>query len=354
MMVPMGLIEGFFGRSWTDDERLAYPQFLQERGFDFYVYAPKADRYLRSSWREPIPEDRLEQIERIAKRFRASGLRFGVGLTPYDIHRNCDAESRLALKAKVAQLNLLGADMLCFLADDMRGDVPGLAQLQTQMVAEITEWSSAAAFIFCPTYYSDDPILEQVFGPAPEHYLEDLGRGLDPAIDIFWTGESVCSAQFADTHVAMVAARLGRKPFIWDNRIANDGRLRCSHLYLDPCAEGYSPNRALVAGVAINPMNQPYLSRVPLSIFASLFTRPGLDATSSLDKELRSVCGASLGAAIQRDLALFQNQGLLGLSDSMRASFVEKYRRFEPNACALEIVAWLEGEYAFDPACLTQ
>jgi len=34
---PLGVIEGFFGKPWSDAERVACAEFLQPRGFDFYV-----------------------------------------------------------------------------------------------------------------------------------------------------------------------------------------------------------------------------------------------------------------------------------------------------------------------------
>ena len=344
--VPLGVVEGFFGRPWTETARLAYAEFLRARGFDFYVYAPKADAYLRRRWREPMPAKELAQLTTLAARFRECGLRIGVGLTPFEIHLDYSTDAKTALRRKVAQLDQAGIDILCILFDDMRGSFPRLAETQARVVADITDWSSATAFIVCPTYYSDDAILAQVFGPAPKDYLRDLGRDLDPAIGVFWTGQKVCSSGYPDAHLEDVAGRLGRKPFIWDNHIANDGKTRCSHLYLDLHSTGWSLNSQCIAGLAINPMNQPGLTRVPLAAYVS--------SNTTLESQVRSACGAVLGAEILRDIDLFQNRGLAEINSSARALLIEKYRRFEPDWCALEIGAWLRGEYDFDPNCLTE
>lgn len=352
---PSGVIEGFFGRTWPTAARLACAQFLRAHGFDFYIYAPKADRYLRRAWAQPKPQDEIDLLAALSAGYRDARLRFGVGLSPYEIYLDYGATARAALRRKVAQLDQVGTQLLCILFDDMRGDVPNLADIQARVIADITGWSSATAFIVCPTYYSDDPALEQIFGQAPAGYLQDLGRRLDPAIDIFWTGERVCSTGYSDPHLERVAQRLGRKPFIWDNNIANDGKLRCSHLYLDPGAMGWSLNPRLTNGIAINPMNQPYLSHLPLATYASLLG----DETSSLsatsfEAHLRSLRGAPLAAAILEDLDLFQNRGLTEIDDAARERLIKRYRQFEPDVCAHEIVAWLAGEYRFDPNCLTQ
>ena len=350
----LGVVEGFFGRPWSESARLAYAEFLQVQGFGYYIYAPKADSYLRQRWREPIPVEGLARLAMLSARFRERGLRFGVGLTPYEIHLNHDADASGALRKKIAQIDQIGVDMLCILFDDMRGGITRLAQLQARVVADITNWSSATDFIVCPTYYSDDPILGELFGPAPTRYLQDLGRELDPAIEVFWTGQKVCSLSYPDSHLQDVIARVGRRPFIWDNNIANDGRTRCSYLYLDPYSAGWSLNTRLVSGLAINPMNQPGLSRTALAAYASRLAgaRSGHnDAT--LESQVLSECGAALGSQVLCDLDLFQKRGLLALDASARATLADRYRSFGPGCCADEIVAWLMGEYAFDPNCLT-
>jgi hyaluronoglucosaminidase len=353
--VPSGVIEGFFGKTWPDAARLACAQFLRNSGFDFYLYAPKADRYLRRAWAQPKPHQEIEQLASLSAGIRGHGLRFGLGLTPYEIHLDYGAAARNALELKVAQLDQVGIDMLCILFDDMRGDVANLSDIQARVIADITAWSSAKSFVVCPTYYSDDPVLERVFGRAPPKYLRDFARRLDPAIGVFWTGERVCSAGYSDAHLEDVAERLGRKPFIWDNNIANDGKIRSSHLYLDPHSMGWSVNPQLAAGVAINPMNQPCLSRLALANYASLLSAGGTAGREiSFESQVLSICGAPLAAAILDDLDLFQNHGLAAIDGPAREALVGKYRQFETEGCALEIVAWLNDEYRFDPNCLTE
>jgi hyaluronoglucosaminidase len=347
---PIGLIEGFFGRPWSGAARKAYAGFLSSRGFDFYIYAPKAVRYLRRGWRECFPPAALGHLTELSKTYRAMRVRFGVGLTPFEIHLSYDADAKAALRAKVEQLNEIGVEILCVLFDDMRGDIPRLAECQTRIVSDITGWSHAESCIVCPTYYSDDPILERVFGKAPAKYLESLGRGLDPRVDVFWTGEEVCSSEYSSRHLEQIAERIGRKPFIWDNHIANDGRTRCSQLYLDFWSQGWSLDAESVAGMAINPMCEPQLSRIPLASFGGFNSRDGDEFAA----KVLSLCGAALGKAIIGDLNLFQNQGLSRLDVSMRVELIDKYRHFEPDPYALEIGAWLRGEYEFDPSCLTE
>jgi hyaluronoglucosaminidase len=352
---PSGVIEGFFGKIWPDAVRRGYARFLRDFGFDFYIYAPKADRYLRRAWAEPKPQEEIAQLAALSAGFRENGLRFGIGLTPFEMHLDYGSRARAALRRKVTQLDEAGIDILCILFDDMRGDVPQLADLQARVIADITGWSSADAFVACPTYYSDDPVLERVFGQAPPAYLESFGRNLDTAIDVFWTGEKVCSAGYSDAHLLSVAERLGRKPLIWDNNTANDGKMRCSYLYLDPKSMGWSLNPHLTRGIAVNPMNQPNLARITLANYASLLSDKSAPLhETSFESHVRSICAPPLAAEILQDLDLFQNRGLGVLDQAGRERFTAKYQQFEADGCAQEIVAWLSGEYRFDPSCLTE
>jgi hyaluronoglucosaminidase len=353
-MVEAGVIEGFYGRPWGDAARLDYAQFLQAHGFSYYIYAPKAEQKLRRQWRDPLSLEQLAQLSDLSARFRACGLKFGVGLTPFELHLDYSGHAKSALRNKLRQLNQIGMDILCILFDDMHGAIPGLAQLQARVVADISAWNSATKIILCPTYYSDDPILSRVFGSPPHNYLEDLGDALDPAISIFWTGAKVCSSGYADQHLEDVAERLGRKPVIWDNHIANDGRERCEHLYLDGLSDGWSLNKGLVEGLAINPMNQPALSRIPLAACARKFA----DAFSGSDKSdvvslARSMCGEALGQELAKYLDLFQNKGRLSLHAPERAKVLAAFQRHASDHCAEEVCGWLRGEYQFDPQCLT-
>jgi len=348
--IPAGVIEGFFGKPWGWPARLGAVDFLREAGFGFYIYAPKGDPYLRRKWREPMPADTLEHLAVLGSRCRECGIDFGIGLTPFEIYLRYDAAARERLRAKVLELNETGADTLAILFDDMRGDVPGIAELQAQVIAEICGWSSARRFMVCPTYYSYDARLTREFGAPPKAYLEDLGRLLDPRIDCFWTGEKIISDGYSAQHLIDVAADLKRKPFIWDNHIANDAKTRTNHVYLDPSPWSLAVDAAV--GLAINPMNQPHLSRIALLGYRHLLT-VGPELRSALPGIYRELAGPRLAELLSEDLELLQNEGLSRLDEATRRRLLERYESETGNAYAEEVAAFLRGEYVFDPQCLT-
>jgi len=349
--IKAGVIEGFFGKPWNWQSRLSGADFLRDSGFQFYIYAPKSESFLRRRWREPIPLQTLQHLSTLGARYRQSGIAFGIGLTPFEIYLGYDANARASLRSKVLQINQIGVDLLCILFDDMRGDVEGLAEIQASVISDICNCSIAESFIICPTYYSHDQRLAREFGSPPKDYLRDLGRIVDPRIDFFWTGEKIISNGYSALHLADVAADIGRKPFIWDNYIANDSRTRTNFLFLDPFAGAWNLPADRVAGVAFNPMNQPHLSRIALRGFQNILTGgPGRDLLPSICREL---CGPLVAEHLLAEIDLLQSKGLAELDADTRRRLLNWYERQESNPYAEEVAAWLRGEYVFDPQCLT-
>ena len=107
MAPELGIIEGFFGRPYSWDERADMVRALAPHGYGFYLYAPKADGYLRRNWREPYPEAEMNALAAFARTCHEAGVRFGVGLSPYDLFLDFDEAAKDALAAKLAQLDSL-------------------------------------------------------------------------------------------------------------------------------------------------------------------------------------------------------------------------------------------------------
>ena len=133
---PVGIIEGFFGIPWDWSARHAAVDLLGTMAESFYIYAPKADGFLRRRWREPIPDSTRTHLHVLSDHCRARGVAFGIGLTPYEIYLDYDQKAREALKRKVVEVNTLGATWLAVLFDDMRGDVDDIAALQARVLAD--------------------------------------------------------------------------------------------------------------------------------------------------------------------------------------------------------------------------
>lgn len=351
---PLGVIEGFFGRSWSWQQRMELADFLRNNGFDYYLYAPKNDRHLRSQWRQDWSRQDWQALCDLRQGYSDAGIEFGIGLSPLDL---CSPEGRTdgaSLDAKIRRINQLQPDILALLFDDMRGDLPQLAATQAELCHRVAALTGAKKVILCPTYYSDDPILEKVFGDRPEGYWQTLGRLVDPAIDIFWTGPKVCTERYTRAHLSDVAERLQRRPTLWDNYPVNDGAVKSKHLYLKPFSDDRASLGDLLAGHAVNPMNQFNLSKLALASLPHAYTSASYQPDTLFNQLLERFCSPKLRQSLQEDAAVFAQLGLDGMSPEQRAQLSLRYRKLqEQNGMAAEVADWLDGEYAFDPSCLT-
>jgi hypothetical protein len=171
-----------------------------------------------------------------------------------------------------------------------------------------------------------------------------LGRLLPDNVDIFWTGNEVCAQSITGADIGAISEQLGRPPLLWDNYPVNDGEKASRRLNLAPLPARDPALPGQLSGHLCNPMNQGLLSRLPLEGLAGLYhLREGSTAAEFSERFMQR---------IESDQARFQAAGLDGLEEGERRELVQIYSEFEDPA-ATEIVDWLEGGYAFDPACLT-
>jgi hyaluronoglucosaminidase len=345
-MIPeLGIIEGYFGRSWSWADRAAVIKQLAPAGYRFFHYAPKIDTKLRRNWQQLYEPSEIAAIEQFSAECKAHKIRFGVGLTPYGAHLDFNDDVRSQLKAKLAQLDALGINDLAILFDDMRGDLPDLAQIQSDIVAFVSDNSKARHFFMCPSYYSNDPVLDRVFGQRPDSYLETLGKRIDKMIPIYWTGEEVCSAEYRPGHLEQISAQLQRKLALWDNYPVNDGPRMSNYLHLRAFTGRPATLGKHVSHHAINPASQPILGCIPALTLPRSYALG--DAYCYGDEFLSaaiSVCGEELALMLQKDMLRLQESGLDRLGDGCESLSV-KYSAIDHPA-AREVVDWLSNGYA--------
>ena len=365
----LGIIEGFYGASWSWAARRDYPQFMADVGLNAYIYAPKSDSKLRSNWSEPWTDAEISALQQCARNFKQRGMAFGIGISPIGL---CDAaqgdkgakamQNALAqLDHKLDQIASISTDLLCILFDDVPSSGNQMASMQLALCERIRAKAKAKKIMVCPSYYTTDPVLEKLFGPMPADYWRALGSGLDSDVDFFWTGEQVCSATYSEENLQLIAEQLQRPPVLWDNYPVNDGAKLSRHLHLKAFdCEPFLTE--LTAGHFANPMNQAYLSQLPLATLAFQYAQMSKGNTSQEDacddvneywrKIAKQQMGNALAADLLADIEQFQTQGLDEISINDKALLIKKYSHYS-SAYAEEVVAWLKEQYRFDPACLT-
>jgi hyaluronoglucosaminidase len=344
----IGVIEGFFGPSWSMEERLSYASFLSQHGGTFYIYAPKEDSRLRRQWREEWNEEYLNKLRTLTNCFQSSKISFGIGFSPFGIGTNLSLDDKNSLRKKMIALNEMNIDFLGLFFDDMPIN-DNLAQTQLETV-NVVQKHFKKKIIFCPSYYSTDPILDKVFGPRPTDYLETIGRDLPEAVSIAWTGPKVISNEISVTHLTEVQDILKRKPFLWDNLYANDGPKNCKFLKFK-LFEGRSKEILLSSeGIGLNMMNQPELSK--LLFLSSRLVLDGEDPENAFHEALRKLFSQNFSTFILQHKEVFTVKGLDSLSATEKKDLKSHLKLFSEPA-AQEIVDWLEGKYLVGTECLT-
>jgi hyaluronoglucosaminidase len=347
-ILSVGLMEIFFGPPWPKADRLAYANFLREHGFGFYMYGPKADANLRRNWQEEWPPAYIRELCELSQTYRANGVKFGIILSPFGLHEDVTSKSDVILRNKLKILEGIGIDMLGIFFDDMPNS-PGLARRQLLVLQSIRAEISVQ-LVFCPTFYSTDPVLDRVFGQRDPDYLYEIGERVPADTEIIWTGPKVISDSIPDEHLIEVSKTLRRKPFICDNIFANDGPNNCKFIKLKNPVKVSAATKNLTSHWAFNPMNQPELSKIVL-----LNGKRALDGDLLGENQLAASSGIytpsfSEWLLAHRGELLFQ--GLDKLTAIKKQQMLADLRLFS-DAAARELTSWLHGGYAVGMECLT-
>lgn len=344
-MFGVGIVEGFFGPEWTWESRYHLCDNLPSYGGQFYIYAPKRDSFLRKNWTQNHSVETWNKLKKLSSRCHNNRVAFGIGLSPFEVHATWNQQTKNLLREKIRTLHELNVSYLGLFFDDMKG-APDLAEKQIKIV-EYVQSVTDRAVLFCPTYYSDDPILDKVFGQRPTDYLEKVGT-LPEKIQIFWTGNKVISKTIAPAELDDVAKVLRRKPFVWDNYFANDGPKQCKFLKLQPLGGRSKAAYQRSTGWAFNLMNQSMVSEV---LFASSVPvlRDGANPSDSFQQELRKAAGEHL-ELIERHRTAFVDVGLDGLDQQLKDEITSS---LVPAGSLKEIIDWVNGKYLVGPECLT-
>ena len=269
-----GVIEGFYGNPWTHDQRLRVVEFIAARGMNTFVYAPKDDSRVRRDWRVAYDGPDLERMTELADRCRLSGVDLVYCLSPGLSIRYGDPADVDALVAKLAAVGELGVDVFGLLLDDIPAELQhpadrerfdGLAEAHVHLVSAMFDrLPPGARMIVCPTVY---------WGRGDEEYLARLGRGIDPRIDLFWSGRAICSATLDLPDAATFVRTTGRPAVFWDNYPVNDVAMT-HELHIGPY-RGRDPDLARFArGVIANGMELFESSTIAFATIADYLTSP--------------------------------------------------------------------------------
>ncbi|XP_042738881.1 protein O-GlcNAcase-like isoform X4 [Lagopus leucura] len=270
-----GVVEGFYGRPWSMEQRKLLFRWLKRWGLNCYMYAPKDELKHRLLWREPYTQHEAAQMQSLIKTAQEHGVEFIFAISAGQDIVFSSAGDRLLLQQKLRQVAALGCGAFALLFDDIdpclcRADTdvfPSLAQAQASVANEAyRELGLPPTFLFCPTEYCSSLCSPS---PAQSHYLQTLGRELLPEIGVIWTGPKVVSQELSVALVEEVEHVLQRRLLIWDNLFAND--YDCRRVFLGPYtgrAPGLMPR---LCGLLLNPNCELQANFIPMHTLGTWF-----------------------------------------------------------------------------------
>ncbi len=287
-----GVIEGFYGRPWTHEQRLRLIDFLGVRGMNTFVYTPKDDPLVRREWRTAYDGDALARLRELVDRCRANDMKLTYCISPGLDIRYSDEVDLTALVAKLQSVAALGVDSFGLLLDD----IPRVIQHAEDGVA-FSDLAAAHAHVIdrvfralgpratltvCPTIYC---------GTGTEPYLAQLGAGMDPRVGLYWTGRSVCSETLDLADAATFARITNRLPTYWDNYPVNDVAMGYE-FHIGPY-QGRDPHLWRASdGIVANGMELFESSLIPFATIADYLRAPETyDPETSWLRAIRDVVG---------------------------------------------------------------
>lgn len=264
-----GFIEGYYGIPWSVEDRINLMNFGGDFKMNVYIFAPKDDPYHNTNWRDPYPDDKLEDIQRMVAAGTASKCRFAWAIHPF-MHdaittANYD-QSVEAIKAKFQQLYDVGVRQFVISADDASSSVQIHANLCRDMSQWVKEHEGTYNLIFVPQVYCTSAVSWSNWGGSTVEQYFSYFRDLTD-VDIMWTGEYVCHPVTQAT-LDNFKNKSGKEAFMWLNWPVND--VNHARLVMGP-AENCILNTGGVTGfkgLVTNPLEQAEASKTALFAIA--------------------------------------------------------------------------------------
>lgn len=290
-----GIVEGFYGPPWSHQDRLDMMQFEGRNRMNVYYYAPKDDPYHRKLWRDPYPASRLQQLGELVDASQRNFVNFCFAISPgLSMVYSSDADFA-ALTQKLATVRKLGVSCFALFLDDVDQDLTnpvdkakygtlGRAHVDliNRLYRHLKSESPQNTLMVTPTTYTNEW--------GNRDYIKELGAGVDPGVDIAWTGPKVVSPEITVEQAREWGGFLHRKPLVWDNYPVNDGRPW--RLMLGPVVGRPSGLAGAAAGLISNPMVQPHASMIALQTVADyLWNASAYEPSAAVDDAVAAQYG---------------------------------------------------------------
>ncbi|XP_029545635.1 protein O-GlcNAcase isoform X2 [Salmo trutta] len=268
-----GVVEGFYGRPWTMEQRTELFQREQKWGLNTYLYAPKDDYKHRMYWRDLYSPEEAEKLVALITAAKKNGVDFIYAISPGLDITFSNPKEVATLKRKLDQVSGFGCSSFSLLFDDIETEMcpadkqafSSFAHAQVAVTNEVFKHlGQPDTFLFCPTDYCAAFCTPNVSQSA---YLHTVGENLLPGIDVLWTGPKVVSHHITVESIVEVSSVLKRAPVIWDNIHAND--YDPQRIFMGPYKDRPTDLIPKLRGVLTNPNCEYYPNFVAIHTLAT-------------------------------------------------------------------------------------
>ncbi|RWS29244.1 protein O-GlcNAcase-like isoform X1 [Leptotrombidium deliense] len=251
-----GVVEGFYGRPWTTEQRKDLFSKMKNLGLNTYMYAPKDDFKHRAYWREPYSVEEAEQLTGLIQAAKKYEIEFVYALSPGLDITYSNPKEVACLKRKLEQVKQFGCEAFALLFDDIEPEISetdkeifqSFGHAQVAVTNEVYQSLGQPKFLFCPTEYCAARAVPNV---QNSEYLNTIGSKLIHDINIMWTGNKVISKVITVQSIEELSEVLKRQPVIWDNLHANDYDQK--RIFLGPYSGRSTSLIPHINGVLTNP-----------------------------------------------------------------------------------------------------
>ncbi|QCJ44459.1 PKD domain-containing protein [Bacillus sp. S3] len=264
-MSVRGIVEGFYGKPWSHNDRLDQIEFYGDYKLNTYIYAPKDDPYHREKWRVPYPENEMKRMEELITAAKSNKVDFVFALSP-GIDIRFDGQSGeddfQALLAKSESLYDMGVRSFAILFDDI-GNKQGAKQanLLNRFNEEfIKTKTDVTPLITVPTEY-DTHAMGEIGNLST--YTKAFSETLNKDVKVMWTGQAVVSEALPLENVEFMREVYGDRIGVWWNYPVSD-YLR-SKLALGPIVNIDNRLEGKLDFFTMNPMEHADLSKISLA-----------------------------------------------------------------------------------------
>ena len=291
-----GYIEGFYGKPWTPEERNGMLKLMAYHRMNTYYYGPKDDPYHREKWNELYPQKELLELETIINLAKECFVDFYFCIAPGLSMRYTSEDHYIYLTDKIKQIYNCGVKNFGLLLDD----IPENLHFQEDIEAFNGETVNAHIYL-ANRLYDDLKALDadikitlcplQYNGKGNEYFISKLGQGIEPGIDLFWTGRNICSQELTVPQAVTFINSTHHRPLYWDNFPVNDAEM-VNEMHLGYIAGRDSDLYRYSEGIISNCMEFCESSKIPLLTVADYLWNPiAYDPLTSWDYAMKTIVG---------------------------------------------------------------